>query len=131
MLEIFFIIFLFKKLKARLLRKNRSAGLAWLVVISWLGGEFVGAVTGGLVFAILGKETGGTLAIYGCSLLCAAFFTGILFLIINNLDTIPLRCPTCQRELSKTTKWTIDCDHCEAKIKIVDGQAKLIKAALS
>jgi hypothetical protein len=130
MLEILFIVFLYKKLKARLLTKNRSSALAWFVVLTWLGGEFIGAIAASIVFAILGYDIEGNLAIYGCSILSAAFLTGILFLIINSLDAIPLRCPACQRELSKTTKWTIDCEHCEAKIKVVDGKATLVQAAL-
>lgn len=128
MLEILFIIFLFKKLKIRALAKNRSKGLAWLLPSLWLGGEFLGGIIGGIILAVQGKAVDGNLALYGYALLGAVLGAGLAFLIVRLLPVFKLRCPACGWEFIENSKWGLQCNDCGSELKVVEGSVSLVQA---
>jgi len=86
MLEILFIIALWKKMGEKMRGKGyeRPLGFQILVPIAWFGGEFLGAFVYAIVRAIMGQQdTGFDIVLYVIALLTAAVFTGGLFLIVG------------------------------------------------
>lgn len=63
---------------------HRSLWYKVMAVAMWFGGEFVGAIIGGILF---GPE-GGQCAIYLLALLGAAMSAGTVYLIAKNLSPI-------------------------------------------
>ena len=67
MLEILFIIFLFRKAKAQLLAKNRNGNLAWLVPLFWIGGEIFLPILAGIIALLVGTELNTAIAYVICA----------------------------------------------------------------
>jgi uncharacterized membrane protein YeaQ/YmgE (transglycosylase-associated protein family) len=78
MLEIFFLMWFGKKLRAILETKSRSKGWVALGICFWFGGELIGFMVGSL----LGWGQGGA---YGLALLFAVVGAVVSWAIVNSL----------------------------------------------
>ena len=129
MLEILFVILIYKKLKKRLEDRNQNKGLAWLGPVCWIGGEIFGGFIAGLIFAVLGIPPEGNLAVYGIALLCGALATTILFIVVFQLPPRTLSCPKCGLSFKGTAKFGVTCESCDTRLKIVDGRVVPLETA--
>jgi hypothetical protein len=80
MLEIFFVVFLTKKLASIAKAKGRSSGWAALGPVLWILGEIGGAVVG----ATIGIDD---IALYVGALAGAALGAGLAWVVVNSLSS--------------------------------------------
>lgn len=89
MLEIFFVVFMCRKIGTMMRAKGRSAGgYQFMLVAFWFGGEITGAIVGAVVLAGGGSSGGFNGGAYLCALVGAAVGAGIVFLIVNSVSSL-------------------------------------------
>lgn len=127
MLEILFVIFLFRKLKTQTVKKNRSKWLPWIIPLFWFGGEFVFPFMIGIIYAILGKPIESNFIFYFYALSGGALGAGLAFLIVHLLPIKELNCPKCGWTFTKNSKFGVQCEECNSQLKVVDGKVSFLQ----
>lgn len=96
MLEILLVIYLCRRIGARLQKKRRPSGwFKFFVVVAWFGGEFVGGVMGGVVAAIINgpDQEPSLLPAYLAALAGAGLSTAFVFFLASQLPDLRAQQP--------------------------------------